>query len=255
MTGVQTCALPIYKNKEGSQTITVTYGGKTAEFQVTVKEEVIPVTLTGINVKTHPAKTTYKTGEELDLSGMVLTATYSDGSTKDITDTTQFTVSGYDKNKEGSQTITVTYEGKTAEFQVMVTEESLPVTLTGIKVKTQPAKTTYKTGEELDLSGMVLTATYSDGSTKDITDTTQFTVSGYDKNKEGSQTITVTYEGKTAEFQVMVTEESLPVTLTGIKVKTQPAKTTYKTGEKLDLSGMVVTATYSDGSKIGRAHV
>ena len=236
------------KNKEGSQTITVTYEGKTAEFQVMVTEESLPVTLTGIKVKTHPAKTDYKTGEELDLSGMVLTATYSDGSTKDITDTTQFTVSGYDKNKEGSQTITVTYEGKTAEFQVMVTEESLPVTLTGIKVKTHPAKTDYKTGEELDLSGMVLTATYSDGSTKDITDTTQFTVSGYDKNKEGSQTITVTYEGKTAEFQVMVTEESLPVTLTGIKVKTHPAKTDYKTGEELDLSGMVLTATYSDGS-------
>ncbi len=236
------------KNKEGSQTITVTYEGKTAEFQVTVKEEVIAVTLTGIKVKTQPAKTTYKTGEELDLSGMVLTATYSDGSTKDITDTTQFTVSGYDKNKEGSQTITVTYEGKTAEFQVTVTEEGLPVTLTGIEVKTLPAKTAYKTGEELDLSGMVVMATYSDGSTKDITDTTQFTVSGYDKNKEGSQTITVTYEGKTAEFQVTVTEEGLPVTLMGIKVKTQPAKTTYKTGEKLDLSGMVVTATYSDGS-------
>ena len=236
------------KNTEGTQTVIVAYEGETAEFQVTVKEEVISVTLTGIKVKTPPAKTAYKTGEELDLSGMVLTATYSDGSTKDITDTTQFTVSGYDKNKEGSQTITVTYEGKTAEFQVMVTEESLPVTLTGIKVKTHPAKTDYKTGEELDLSGMVLTATYSDGSTKDITDTTQFTVSGYDKNKEGSQTITVTYEGKTAEFQVMVTEESLPVTLTGIKVKTHPAKTDYKTGEELDLSGMVLTATYSDGS-------
>ena len=181
-----------------------------------------PVELTGITIKTPPTKTAYKTGEELDLSGMALTASYSDGSTKDITDTTQFTVDGYDKNTEGTQTITVSYEGEIAEFQVTVANEVIPVTLMGIEVKTLPTKTAYQVGEELNLSGMALTASYSDGSTKDITDTAQFTVSGYDKNKEGNQTLTVTYEGKIAEFQVTVTKEPPQVTLMGIEVKNVP---------------------------------
>ncbi len=94
-----------------------------ADVSVRLQTAVAPATLTGITVKTAPTKVSYKVGEELDLHGMVLTATYSDNSTKEITDTKLVTTSGYDKSKEGTQTVTVSYEGKTATFQVTVTEE------------------------------------------------------------------------------------------------------------------------------------
>ena len=170
------------------------------------------VTLASITV-TPPTKLEYTVGEELDTAGMTVTAVYSDESTKDVT--AEAVLSGYDKDAEGPQEITVTYtEGDaeaTATFNVTVkaaTEEPEPepeVTLVSITV-TPPTKLEYTAGEELDTAGMTVTAVYSDESTKDVT--AEAVLSGYDKDAEGTQEITVTYtEGDaeaTATFNVTV---------------------------------------------------
>ena len=44
-----------------------------------------------------------------------------------------------------------------------------PVKLTGISVKTAPSKVTYNEGDSFDATGMVIEATYSDSSKKDVT--------------------------------------------------------------------------------------
>ncbi|MCU6687566.1 family 43 glycosylhydrolase [Dorea acetigenes] len=74
---------------------------------------------------------------------------------------------------------------------------------------TTPTKTEYTEGEELDLDGMKVTAKYSDDTTKDIA-VTDCEVTGYNKNEVGEQTVTVTYEGKTATFKVTVKEAEKP---------------------------------------------
>ena len=158
----------------------------------------VVVTLTGIAIKTQSAKTEYWVGESLDTTCLTLMATYSDGSTKEITE--GFTVTGFDSATAGEKTVTVTYEDFTATFTVMVKEP----TITGITVKAQPAKTEYWVGESLDTTGLTLTATYSDGSTQEITE--GFTVSGFDSATAGEKTVTVTYEGFTATFTVAVNE-------------------------------------------------
>ena len=182
------------KTKTGTQTITVSYYDFTDTFTVTVSTP----SVTGITV-TAPTKTTYYTGEDLDLTGGKVKATYNYGDpvTKALTSSM---ISGYDKTKTGKQTITVTYEGKTATFTVTVNAPSV----TGITV-TAPTKTTYYTGEDLDLTGGKVKATYNYGDpvTKALTSSM---ISGYDKTKAGKQTITVTYEGKTATFDVTVNE-------------------------------------------------
>jgi len=80
-------------------------------------------------------------------------------------------------------------------------------TLTGIAVTTPPAKIEYNLDEELDTKGMVVTATFSDGTTQAVTG---YTTGGYDKTKTGSQTVTVTYQGKTDSFTVNVIDTSKP---------------------------------------------
>ncbi len=89
----------------------------------------------------------------------------------------------------------------TAEF------EDVPV-LESIAVTTPPANTTYTAGEALDLSGMVITATYSDGSTAAVTGYTTAPAEGSTLDTEGTVPVTVTYaEGeieKTAAFNVQV---------------------------------------------------
>ena len=59
-------------------------------------------------------------------------------------------------------------------------------------------KQEYSIGEELDTTGVVVTATYSDGSTKDVSAQANF--SGFSSETKGTCTVTVTFEGKTAEF-------------------------------------------------------
>lgn len=156
---------------------------------------------------TAPDKTEYNAGEELDLTGLVVTANYSDGDSRAIS-SDAYEVSGYNKDTKGQQTITVTYAGKTDTFTVTVKEEgtqpSEPV-LESIEV-TAPEKTEYKVGEELDLTGMTVTAVYSDGTKAAVTE--GYTVSGFDSETAGTKDITVTYEGKTAEFQIVVAEDS-----------------------------------------------
>lgn len=74
--------------------------------------------------------------------------------------------------------------------------------LSSITVKTSPKKTIYKFGEELDTEGLELTLTYANGNTETIT--SGYAVSGYDSHKSGTQTITVTYGGQAAVFNVEV---------------------------------------------------
>lgn len=81
------------------------------------------------------------------------------------------------------------------------TPESEVPTVTELKIQA-PAKLEYKQGESLDLTGMTVTAVYSDNSEKDVT--ADATVSGFDGSKTGKQTITVTYDEKNATFEVEV---------------------------------------------------
>lgn len=108
--------------------------------------------------------------------------------------------------KEGSATITCACNAdKSVKATCAVTVN--PKVLSSIAVTTQPTKTTYALNEDLDLTGMVVTATYSNDSTAAVTD---YTTSGYDKTQAGEQTITVSYtEGsvtKTTTFTVTVVE-------------------------------------------------
>ena len=99
----------------------MTYQGKTAAFKVTVKETEKPVvTLESITIS-GPTKTEYKIGEELDLTGLVVIAHYSDGSYQEVTD---YEVSGFDSAAAGEKTVTVTYQGETVSFKITVKEDT-----------------------------------------------------------------------------------------------------------------------------------
>ena len=76
-----------------------------------------------------------------------------------------------------------------------------------LSVCNMPTKTQYYVGESFDQSGLALTATYSDGSTKTIT--SGFTCTGFSSATNGAKTITVSYEGKTTTFVVFV--ENKPI--------------------------------------------
>ena len=77
---------------------------------------------------------------------------------------------------------------------------------TAIRIVKMPAKTTYTylIDTSIDLTGMQLEVTYSDGSKKTIKETSSFKVSGYSPEPRGEKTVTVEYEGLQTEFKVTV---------------------------------------------------
>ena len=147
---------------------------------------------------TPPTKTEYIVGETLDTTGCVVTATYDDASTADVTlALCEFTPETFDT--AGTQTVTVTYLDKTATFDVTV--NALPV-LVSIAITTPPTKTTYEVGETLDTNGCVVTATYDNGDSEDVTADCMFSPSKL--LRVGEQVVTVSYSEKETSFNVNV---------------------------------------------------
>ena len=64
-------------------------------------------------------------------------------------------------------------------------------------------KTTYTIGDELDLSGLVLTATWTDGSTTEV-DLADVEITGFDTNQRGEQTVTLAYGAAKVTITVTV---------------------------------------------------
>ena len=224
---------PTTLTTEGTQEITVTYGGKTVVFNVNVN----PVALDRIEVKTNPTKVNYFVGDELNQEGLALKGINNNGSEFDIT--SGFTCNPTTLNTAGEQTITVTYEGKETTFKVNV----IAIVLDRIEVKTMPTKTDYYTGDTLNTEGLVLRGINNNGSEFDIS--TGFTCNPTILNTAGTQEITVTYEGKTTKFNVNVTA----VALDRIEVKTNPTKTDYYVGDTLNTAGLVLKGTRNNGSE------
>lgn len=220
------------KNKVGNQNITVSFGGFTASFIVTVKAK----TVTGIKILSEPNKKEFKEGTAIDVSGLVLQAQYDNGTTALITD---YTVNGYDKNTIGTQTITISYGGFDATFDVEVTEK----TLTGITLDTANMKMSYIEGQSLNVSGLIVKAQYDNGTEQTVA-RSDYNVSGYSRNQKGIQTVTVEYQGFKAQFDVEVVDK----TLIGLKILLLPPKRDYIEGEEFDPSGLVLWAKYDNGT-------
>ncbi|MGN1062419.1 MAG: bacterial Ig-like domain-containing protein, partial [Candidatus Scatosoma sp.] len=140
-----------------------------------------------------------------------MTIFLSDGSEYDITG--RWDSEDFVADKAGRYKFTFTPDSlpqKTEDVQKILTSyitvlEENAVAVTGIELVSAPAKENYAVGEELDLSGLSVKAKYSDGGKKTLSES-EYTVTGYDKNKAGEQKITVSYEGKTAEFTVNVSD-------------------------------------------------
>lgn len=211
----------------GTKTITVTTSGKTTTFEISVSE----ASITAISVTTMPSKVNYHVGKEFDSTGIVVTATASDGNTIDVTK--DCTYSGFDSSSPKQCEITVHYGSFTCTFEVTI------IRLTILEVTHMPTKTKYFTGETFDSTGLIITAYYDNGTSEQVTD---YTLSNPDMSTYGNKTVTVTFDGKTVDFSILV------VDISGIEVKTMPTKTEYPKGDVFDTTGLSILVKYTDGT-------
>lgn len=152
--------------------------------------------LVSIAITTPPNKTSYIVGEYFNTTGMVVTGTYDDGTTETIVD---YVFSPNRALETSDRTITINYKGKIAKQAITVEE----LHVVGIEITTPPSGTTYTVGDLFDPRGMVVTATYNNGSTAEVTD--------YTWDPAGPLTLEdvvvgILYEGYTATVSITVTE-------------------------------------------------
>ena len=227
----------------GTWTVTASLGGESVSEQVQVGGgllyEVDLMITSGIAVTTQPTKTTYYIGEAFDPAGMVVTATFADDTTANVTEDCEFSPQTM---AAGTQSVTVTYQRagvqKTASVAVAVR------VLGHIDVTTEPSKKAYKYGETFNPAGMVVTAYYTDETSRAVTGYTYSPTGTLDMD---DTTITISYTEGSVTKQ---TTQAITVAkvLASIEITTPPTKTAYFSGETFNPAGMVVTAHYNDGS-------
>ena len=147
--------------------------------------------VTELTLTAAPTKTAYAEGETFDASGMVVTATYADGTSETVTD---YTVDKTMLVVEDTY-VTVSYYGFTVQVPITVTRTA---TLDSLEIASLPTKTSYYAGQKFDTTGMVVMGYFSDGTSREIT--------AYTLEEEivgiGAEKIVVCYDGKSAEVAI-----------------------------------------------------
>ena len=200
------------------------------------------------NTATGTAVTGSAAANQVYTAKITLTASSGESFAKGVT-----TPAGYTKVSANATTIVLT---KTFP----ATAEK---TLTGITIKTCP-HTTYTAGEQFNKAGMVITAAYDDGSTKDV-QPTYFQFTPVDPLTVNNKEVTISYtEGnvtKTAKQSITVKPKALTANMvqpiasrpyTGSAIE---PTVTVNVGNKTLTAGTDYTVTYKDNTDVGTAKV
>lgn len=103
-------------SQAGNQTVTVSFGGRSTTYTITVTK-----VLQSISLNTSNAKTEFEYNEAFDYSGVVVTAHYNDGSSSNVTASATFSTPNMATS--GEQTITVAYNDKQTSYTITVAEK------------------------------------------------------------------------------------------------------------------------------------
>lgn len=210
-----------------------------------------------IKITTLPTKTTYAEGKDtFDPTGMIVTATLSDGQTKQITGYSIFAESF---ESSGTKTVTVLYKEPNTDI---IFTDSLTVTVKRFPVKSitkekNPDKTEYIENLPLDLSGMSVRLRYTDSTPDTVLTGDEITADSnvYIKidNSTDTEHLTVgkhtvyvyyRYDDIFCSFDITVRQRQL----SALTVLTQPDSTTVYTNSVTPvLSGLTLEAVYDNG--------
>ncbi|MGY4691570.1 bacterial Ig-like domain-containing protein [Salibacterium sp. K-3] len=233
-------------SEAGTNTIAVSYNGVTKTLDLTIEE----LSLTGMEIKYHPAETSYYLGDTFDPEGLTVTGEYNDGyqsvelTPEDYNLLIDGEQAGEDYTFEDAGTKSVTVEAAdqsdvSTSFDITVSDAAL----TGLDIRQLPEKTTYFLGEQLDLDGMTVYAQYDDGSDVRLM-REDLEASELDTSTPGERQVTVTHKGETASFDVNVKEKKV----TGLGITSYP-QTTFETGESFSAEGLEVSRLYDNGDE------
>lgn len=212
-------------NTPGKQTVTVAYKGFTTTFDIEV------VGVEGIRVE--PAENAVYVKGDHFIPEYTLYAQMTDGTESQI-DVSKSECTGFDITKAGTQTVKVTYQGHETTFDINVLDVA--------KLAVEPNTDKYYLVGDTFVPDFKLYLVMADDTKTAVEDISKAVCTGYDMSKAGTQTVTVSYKGLQASYDIKV------VSITGLKVV--PKVTEYKYGKALDKSGNAVYYVLSDGTEV-----
>lgn len=181
----------------------------------------------------------YYVGDSLNFANGVIVISYTDGSVKTV-GISEATITGYDKNKVGEQTVTVAYQKLKDTVKVTVSEP----TIQNIEIAERPEKILVVEGvEQVDLTGVSLRVNFETKSTV-LNNLSYKIVSGYTPDLlPGKYTVQLLYAGKSVPLEIEVVQKSL----VSVAVSRSPEKTAYFLNEDLKPEGAKFSFAYDNG--------
>lgn len=229
--------------KGGTANITVPAGTKTVHLHMVAwKDESANVTVKLGSTTLSSIKPTADDG----VAGT--TTTYTIAKEPNIKDSYYFAI---DVNADEATTLTLTTGSSKRAILFGVNFEA-DKTLESIAISGTPTKKEYEVGETFDPAGLVVTGTYDDKTTEEITEgiTWTFDPETFTSTSTTSVDVLAGVGSVTSDiFTVTGLTVKEALVLQSIAVSGEPTKKTYNIGEAFDPAGLVVTGTYNDESQ------
>lgn len=201
----------------------VACGKNKVKGDISVKEDAMP-------------QSVFVLGEDIDLSAGVLLIDNNGKTTEVPMNSEDVTVTGYDKNTLGQQTITVSYKDKSVELTVNVVE----------RMQISDHIADYLVGDSLDLSKGRVKITRNDGSNYTVMlKSDKVSVTGFTSETAGQKNVTVKY---TSGSETYTTTLSLNVHNVEKVELTRPTKITYNSHDSgVEVAGGILTLSALNG--------
>lgn len=194
--------------------------GKNKKTSLAVKEDAMP-------------QLVHVLGEELDLSQGVLVFNKGKKSHEVAMDADGVSISGYNKNQLGEQTITLSYNGASTTLTVTVVE----------RMQVVDYKSDYLVGDAFDTSKGRLRITRNDGTTYTvILNNTSVSISGFDSSTAANgKTVTAKYTAGSESYETTFTVNIHAVDSISLQAPTKKAYSSHEKGINLDGGRLVLT--------------
>ena len=142
------------------------------------------------------------------LSAVILGSAVGCQETNSSTSTSSNPSSSDTSSISESRTSSSPFSSDTSSSISSSSSSSVAPTLAGITLDTANVKKSYEQGESLDLTGLVVTANYSDNTSEAVTNYTTNPANGAKLDTVGAIPVTVAYKTATASFNVIVARPS-----------------------------------------------
>lgn len=212
-------------------------------------------TLEAIEIEGDLETKAYSEGATIDYTGLSVKGTYSDNSTATVERGVVWSIAPELTAGITDYTITAKVGELTATKDVQLTITQ--VVLSSIAFKGSLNLASCYVGEPLDLAGLTVEATYSNGTTKDVTAEVPITTSEF--SKSDTVTITASYEGQIATQKAFIYVCKRPSTTGTVLLSYEHADSAPKgielgSGLKIESAGIHTNTDKANGIKLGSGY-